>query len=133
MRILLIALLLTGCSMAELRESHQASLDDQQNNALILHAEYECAGNGLVIGTREYDKCLDEELKGEPELKAQLDKLRAEFAKRAADGTLDADRQCESFGYYRNTSEYNICLEYARENNIGGAGKSKNKSKTSQY
>lgn len=125
MRILLIALLLSGCSMAELREGHEATLDEQKGNATILDAEHECAGNGLVIGTREYDKCLDEELKDEPKLKAQLDKLRAEFAKRAADGVTVADSQCEGFGYYRGTAEYDICIEYARENNIGGAGKTK--------
>lgn len=125
MRILLIALLLTGCSMAELKGNHEADLEEQKGNAKILHAERECAGNGLAIGTREYDKCLDEELIEEPKLKAQLDRLRTEFAKREASGTAVADRQCEGFGYYRGSAEYNICLEYARENNIGGAGKTK--------
>lgn len=125
MRILLIALLLTGCSMAELREGQEADIENQKNNAIILNAEHECAGNGLVIGTREYDNCLNEELKDEPKLKAQLDKLRAEFAKRAADGVSVADSHCESFGYYRGTAEYNICIEYARENNIGGSGKTR--------
>lgn len=125
MRILFITLLLTGCSMAEINGGHQAHLDEQKNNATILHAEHECAGNGLVIGTREYDKCLNEELKDEPKLIAQLEKLRAEFAKRAADGVTVADSQCEGFGYYRGTSAYDICLEYARENNIGGSGKTR--------
>jgi len=125
MRILFIALLLTGCSTAELSGVRLASLEEEKGNAKILHAEHECAGNGLVIGTQEYDKCLDKELKEEPKLLAQLEKLRAEFAKRAADGVTVADSQCEAFGYYRGTSEYNICLEYARENNIGGAGKTR--------
>lgn len=125
MRILFLTLLLTGCSMAELSGGHYAHLEEEKNNARILHAEQECAGNGLVIGTPEYDKCLYEELKDEPKLIAQLEKLKSDFAKRAADGIAVADRQCEVFGYYRGTAEYNICLEYARENNIGGAGKTR--------
>lgn len=122
MRILLIALLLTGCSVAELSGNHGGELEEKKGNARILYAEQECAGNGLVISTPEYDKCLDEELKNEPKLKTQLDKLRAEFAQRAANGTSEDDRQCESFGYHRGTSAYNICLEYARDNKAGGAG-----------
>lgn len=123
MRILLIALLLAGCSMDELKGGYEADLDEQKGNAKILEAERECAANGFAIGTRGYDVCLDEELREEPKLKAQLDRLRADFAKREASGTAVADRHCEGFGYYRGTAEYNICLEYARENNVGGTGK----------
>lgn len=125
MRILLIALLLAGCSMDELKGGYEADLEEQRGNAKILHAERECAGDGFIIGTREYNNCLDEELREEPKLKAQLDRLRAEFAKREASGTAVADRHCEGFGYYRGSAEYNICLEYARENNIDGAGKTR--------
>lgn len=125
MRILLIALLLAGCSTADIKGESGTSLEEQKGNARILHAEHECAGDGLVINTPAYDNCLYEQLKDEPELRAQLDRLKAEFAKRETSGITVADRQCEAFGYYRGTAEYNICLEYARENNIGSTGQIK--------
>lgn len=123
MRILLIALLLAGCSMADIKGGPEVNLDEQIGNQRILLAEQECAVRGLVINTPEYDKCLNDELKDEPQLLEQLARLKAQFLKRESEGTNEADRLCESFGYYRNTVEYNICLEYARENNIGGSMK----------
>jgi hypothetical protein len=125
MRILLVALLLAGCSMADLSGHKGTNLEEQKGNRKIVLAEQACADTGLVINTPAYDKCLDEALKDDPQLKAQLARLKAQFAKRVADGTVAADSHCEGFGYYRGSVEYNICLEYARENNIGGAAKTK--------
>lgn len=115
---ILALLMLGGCSIADLKGIRETNLAEIKGNDRIMRAEQECAGDGLVIGTKEYDQCLDDNLKDEPAAKAQLDRLKAEFARRLADGTLHADNQCERFGYYRGTAEYNICMEYARENNM---------------
>lgn len=117
---ILILLLLGGCATADFMG--EDSLDEIKVDNKILQAEYACAGVGLAVGTKEYDKCLDDQLKGEPALKAQLDVLRARFATQATDGTLDADRQCRNLGYGKGSDEYSICLEYARENIKNGAG-----------
>jgi len=121
MRILLVALLLSGCSMADLKGNPVVvNHEEEQGNRRIVLVEQECAQNGLVINTPAYDRCITEELKDEPKLMALLAKLKAQYAQRAANGQLAADSQCTSLGYRRGTTEYEICLDYARENNIGG-------------
>lgn len=124
--LILFLLLLGGCATADITGHDGINLDEKSWNDRILQAEYVCAGIGRVVGTIEYDKCLDDQLKAEPAaLKAYLDMLRARFSKQMADGTLDADRQCSNLGYGKGSSEYSLCLEYAIENSKNGASKKK--------
>lgn len=119
-RILLIAQLLAGCSMADIKGRYDDVSEKKKNKAIIVQAEQYCAKNDLVMGTSEYDICLDVELEGKPIAKAQLDMLRADYAQRATDGTLEDARKCEDYGYFRGTDEYTMCLDYQRDNKRGG-------------
>lgn len=116
MRIFLVALLLTGCSMADIKGNYESNIDEQINNKKIYYAEQECAGNGLAFGTREYDKCVNDELQDDPKVLAHFNRLKSEYTQRVANGTEEDHRRCESFGYHKGTSAYDICLEYARDN-----------------
>lgn len=124
MRNLLIFLLLAGCSSTQL----SGDLDGGKTVAEKIHyAETLCMKNGDFKDASEYNACVDNALGDSQTAKAKV----AERTARAKDelstnGLSDVDRMCERYGHVIGTEEYDVCIDYAKDNPASIKNASKN-------
>ena len=114
MHKLLIVLLLAGCSSAQLSGEMGGGKTVAEN---IYQAESQCQKSGEFNDASEYNACVDNALGDNQEAKTKL----AERAARArnehsTNGLSEIDRTCERYGHVIGTEQYDVCVDYAKEN-----------------
>ena len=117
---LLIVLLLAGCASDPFAEDQLGGRNDAEK---IYNAEALCMKNGDYQEAGEYNACVSKTL-GNNERAKQLVAARAERARNenSTTGLSYADRLCERYGHVIGSEEYNVCIEYAKDNPPTSAG-----------
>lgn len=114
MHKLLIVLLLAGCSSAQLSGELEGGKTDAEK---IYHAESLCMKSGNFNDASEYNACVDKALGDNQAAKAKV-AARAARAKNglSSNGLSDTDQMCERYGHVIGTEEYDVCIDYAKDN-----------------
>lgn len=123
MRYVLIFLLLAGCSSEPLLDDQQGRPTDAE---AIYKAESLCMKNKDYKNASEYNACVDKALGSNQSAKDKVAERTARAKNGSStDGLSDIDRVCERYGHALGSSEYDACIEYAKENqgNIGEVSK----------
>lgn len=125
-KLLLIALLLTGCSSIEPTDSDSDAdanstingvVGGKTNAEKIYNAESLCMQKGEFKDVSEYNACVDKALGNNQRAKAILaQRIARAKTDPSSHGLSDADRMCERYGHVIGTEEYDVCVDYAKEN-----------------
>lgn len=112
MRIVLIALMLAGCSSLEqIVQEEPVEQGATQNlpSRKIADARRLCTKRyGYLPGSSAFEKCMEDNAPG---MKAEVDKVVEK-----EEMIADAKAQCEKAGYPKNTDAYYECISNAMEN-----------------